>query len=125
MQLQIVPVAVSHRPRRGTLPSADAGLRAIRTRPGRAKNIGWSSTRARDAISATSPVRRSCRCGERLRFAFDEVDIEGDEELELEYGIRIPVVEIDGEEAFEVTVDPIQLAGAAGREGAAEPLVNL
>jgi glutaredoxin len=45
----------------------------------------------------------------RLGFAFDEVDIEADEELELEYGIRIPVVEIDGEEAFEVTVDPIQL----------------
>ena len=42
-------------------------------------------------------------------FAFDEVDIEADEELELEYGIRIPVVEIDDEEAFEVTVDPIQL----------------
>ncbi len=45
----------------------------------------------------------------RLGFAFDEVDIEADEELELEYGIRIPVVEIDGEEAFEVSVDPIQL----------------
>jgi glutaredoxin len=45
----------------------------------------------------------------RLGFAFHEVDIEADEELELEYGIRIPVVEIDGEEAFEVTVDPIQL----------------
>ena len=45
----------------------------------------------------------------RLGFAFDEVDIEADEELELEYGIRIPVVEIDGEEAFEVTVDPLQL----------------
>jgi hypothetical protein len=44
-----------------------------------------------------------------LGFAFDEVDIEADEELELEYGIRIPVVEIDGDEAFEVTVDPIQL----------------
>jgi glutaredoxin len=45
----------------------------------------------------------------RLGFAFDEVDIDSDEELELEYGIRIPVVEIDGEEAFEVTIDPIQL----------------
>lgn len=53
----------------------------------------------------------------RLGFAFDEVDIEADEELELEYGIRIPVVEIDGEEAFEVTVDPIQLEEQlAGKE---------
>lgn len=53
----------------------------------------------------------------RLAFAFDEVDIEADEELELEYGIRIPVLEIDGEEAFEVTVDPIQLEEQlAGKE---------
>jgi glutaredoxin len=46
---------------------------------------------------------------ERLPFSFTEIDIEGDDELELGYGIRIPVVEIDGEEAFEVTVDPIEL----------------
>lgn len=47
---------------------------------------------------------------ERLEFEFDEVDIEADEELELEYGIRIPVVDVDGEEAFEVTVDAERLA---------------
>ena len=49
---------------------------------------------------------------ERSPFAFEEVDIEGDDDLELEYGIRIPVVEVDGEEAFEVTVDPEELASA-------------
>lgn len=49
---------------------------------------------------------------ERSPFDFEEVDIEGDDELELEYGIRVPVVEVDGEEAFEVTVDPGQLANA-------------
>jgi glutaredoxin len=47
---------------------------------------------------------------ERLGFEFEEVDIEADEELELEYGIRIPVVEVDGEEAFEITVDMARLA---------------
>jgi glutaredoxin len=47
---------------------------------------------------------------ERLGFEFSEVDIEADDELELEYGIRIPVVEVDGEEAFEVTVDAEHLA---------------
>ena len=47
---------------------------------------------------------------ERLGFDFTEVDIEADDELELEYGIRIPVVEVDGEEAFEVTVDADRLA---------------
>ena len=46
---------------------------------------------------------------ERIGFEFTEVDIEADEELELEYGIRIPVVEVDGEEAFEVSVDAGQL----------------
>ena len=54
---------------------------------------------------------------QRLPFSFTEVDIEGDDELELGYGIRIPVVEIDGEEAFEVTVDPIQLADQLADEG--------
>jgi glutaredoxin len=54
---------------------------------------------------------------ERLPFSFTEVDIEGDDELELGYGIRIPVVEIDGEEAFEVTVDPVQLAEQLAEKG--------
>jgi glutaredoxin len=47
---------------------------------------------------------------ERFGFEFTEIDIEADEELELGYGIRIPVVEVDGEEAFEVTVDAERLA---------------
>jgi hypothetical protein len=47
---------------------------------------------------------------ERVAFAFEEIDIEGDEELQLEYGIRVPVVEVDGEERFETTVDPADLA---------------
>jgi glutaredoxin len=53
---------------------------------------------------------------ERVGFAFEEIDIEADEELELEYGIRIPVVEVDGEEAFEVSVDAAQLARMLGPE---------
>jgi hypothetical protein len=40
----------------------------------------------------------------------EEIDIEGDDALELEYGIRIPVVEIDGEERFEIEVDPAEFA---------------
>jgi hypothetical protein len=42
---------------------------------------------------------------ERTPFAFEEVDVSGDDGLELEYGIRIPVVLIDGEERFEIQVD--------------------
>jgi hypothetical protein len=47
---------------------------------------------------------------ERTPFDLDEVSIEGDDALELEYGIRIPVVEIDGREAFEVELDAAELA---------------
>ncbi|MEP7059953.1 MAG: glutaredoxin family protein [Actinomycetota bacterium] len=52
-------------------------------------------------------VARGVITAQRDRSAFDlaEVDISGDDALELEYGIRIPVVLIDGEEAFEVEVD--------------------
>jgi glutaredoxin len=51
---------------------------------------------ARDVITA-----------ERDRTAFDliEVDVSTEDALELEYGIRIPVVLIDGVEAFEIEVD--------------------
>jgi glutaredoxin len=41
----------------------------------------------------------------RTAFAYEEVDITGDDELELAYGLRIPVVLVDGEELFEVRVD--------------------
>jgi hypothetical protein len=47
---------------------------------------------------------------ERTPFRYEEVDISGDDALELEYGIRIPVVLIDGEERFEIRVDPAELA---------------
>jgi hypothetical protein len=48
----------------------------------------------------------------RRPFVFEEVDIEGDDTLELEYGIRIPVVSIDGEERFEIEVDPAEFRAA-------------
>jgi hypothetical protein len=52
--------------------------------------------------------------GERERSAFDyrEVDISGDDALELEYGVRIPVVLVDGQELFEIEVDARRLAQA-------------
>jgi len=43
-------------------------------------------------------------------FTFEEVSIEGDDALELAYGVRIPVVVVDGEERFEIEVDPVDLA---------------
>jgi glutaredoxin len=44
-----------------------------------------------------------------------EVDITGDDALELAYGIRIPVVTIDGEEGFEIEVDPQELRRRTSR----------
>ena len=51
---------------------------------------------------------------ERLRMPFDldEVDIETDDELVKAYGIRIPVVTVDGVERFEISVDPVEFARA-------------
>jgi glutaredoxin len=46
----------------------------------------------------------------RTPFALEEIDVETDDALELEYGIRIPVVAIDGEEAFEISIDRAALA---------------
>ena len=51
---------------------------------------------------------------ERTAFEFREVFIDGDDELEREYGLRVPVVEVDGEEQFEFEVDRARLADLLG-----------
>lgn len=45
-------------------------------------------------------------------FDFTEIDIETDDALIRDYGIRIPVVAVDGEELFEITVDPTAFRAA-------------
>jgi glutaredoxin len=45
-------------------------------------------------------------------FDFQEIDIETDDALIRDYGIRIPVVAVDGQERFEISVDPAQLRAA-------------
>jgi glutaredoxin len=47
---------------------------------------------------------------DRAGFEILDVDISGDDALELAYGVRIPVVLVDGEEVFEIEVDPAELA---------------
>lgn len=53
---------------------------------------------------------------ERVRategFSFEEIDIERDDDLLRDYLIRIPVVAVDGEELFEISVDPDALRAA-------------
>jgi Glutaredoxin-like domain (DUF836) len=43
---------------------------------------------------------------EEFFFVLEEIDISGDEELEIRYRERIPVVLVDGEEAFTYFVTP-------------------
>jgi hypothetical protein len=44
-----------------------------------------------------------------LEFELDIVDIGGDPELEARFRVLLPVVEIDGEQAFTYFVDPAAL----------------
>lgn len=53
-----------------------------------------------EARTVISSVRR------KVPFDFEEVDIDSSDELVAEYGIRIPVVLIDGEEFAEYRVNP-------------------
>ena len=52
----------------------------------------------------------------RTPFELHEVFIDGRDDLERAYGLRVPVVEIDGRERFEYHVDPAVLARALGDE---------
>ena len=56
-----------------------------------------------EARAAVAEVR------EELPFDLEEVDVSADPRLNREYGERIPVLEVDGEEAFELGVDPASL----------------
>lgn len=60
---------------------------------------------------------RAVLVAERARTPFElqEIDIETDAALVREYGLRIPVVVIDGEEAFEYAVDVEDLAARLAR----------
>lgn len=46
----------------------------------------------------------------RTPFELEEVDVDHDERLEREYGVRVPVITIDGEERFEYQMDAEELA---------------
>lgn len=52
---------------------------------------------------------------ERTPFAFEEVDISADDALERELGLRIPVVLVDGQELFEIRVEPLRFREALRR----------
>ena len=47
-----------------------------------------------------------------VAFVFEEIDIESDDALVRDYGLRIPVVAVDGDELFEISVEPNALLAA-------------
>ncbi|HJX07949.1 MAG TPA: glutaredoxin family protein [Actinomycetota bacterium] len=71
---------------------------------------------ARDGCHLCDEARRVIvEVRRHVAFAFTEVDIETDDALVRDYGIRIPVVAVDGEELFEISIDPAALRAAVGR----------
>jgi len=68
---------------------------------------------ARDGCHLCEEARRVIEDVRRtVPFTFAEVDIETDDALVRDYGIRIPVVAVDGEELFEISIDPAALRAA-------------
>jgi glutaredoxin len=51
-------------------------------------------------------------------FRLELVDVDRDPELVRRYGVRVPVVAVDGEELFEYQVPPDLLRARLGRAGA-------
>jgi hypothetical protein len=45
-------------------------------------------------------------------FEYEEVFVDGHRDLEGRYGERVPVVLVDGEERFDLRVDPMELRAA-------------
>ncbi len=64
-----------------------------------------------DALAMLERVR------ERVPFALEQRDIESDDALLAAYLERIPVISIDGREAFELFVDEGELERDAARPG--------
>ena len=63
-----------------------------------------------EARQVVLSVRRS------IPFEFEEIDIETSDELVKGFGIRIPVVLVDGEEVFEYRVDRARLEAILSAE---------
>jgi hypothetical protein len=61
-----------------------------------------------DARAIVAVVRRD------VPFELREVDVSIDPGLMRDYGERIPVLELDGEELFELHVDPLELRKRLG-----------
>ena len=112
------------RPRGATRRRGDDDARPLPVAPGRCRRP--ASAQARVVVYTApgcSPVRPSGRDGpSRLRDDFAVVDITTDTELERQYRVRIPVVEVDGVRAIPLPrrrgrAAAARVAGATPRDG--------
>lgn len=83
----------------------------------------WPPQRRAAAVPAVLYTRAPCPLCDDLvraldatglagRLALEAVDVDGDRELKKRYGLRVPVLVIDGEVCAEGRVEPAQLARA-------------
>lgn len=49
---------------------------------------------------------------DEVDFGYEEVFVDGRDDLERRYGLRVPVIEVDGDERFETQVGPAELREA-------------
>ena len=69
-------------------------------------SVRSSCTTRRAATSANGREGSSTEVRKEVPFELEEIEIDGDPELEARYREWLPVVEIDGERAFVYYVDP-------------------
>lgn len=79
-----------------------AGLSALRYPPRVPVRVTMYSRTTCGLCDAAREVILAVR--ERAPFEYEEVFVDGDDSLEREYGLRVPVVLVDGVEQFEVEV---------------------
>jgi glutaredoxin len=89
---------------------------------------GFDPAEVRPQPSVVLYHAAGCHLCERARgvlaesgFAFEEIDITGDPQLEATYRDWLPVVEIDGERAFVYYVDPAAFARRLSRSTSDPP----
>ena len=77
--------------------------------------------RGREVVVYTRAGCGLCRRAEELvarearGAAIAHVDVDGDPELQTRYGVRVPVVTVDGEEVAELEVAPGEVRAAVSR----------
>jgi Glutaredoxin-like domain (DUF836) len=72
---------------------------------------------SRSTCSLCDEAREAVLAAHRDReFEYEEIFVDGNEDLERTYGLRVPVVLVDDVEQFELHVDPERLREVLARD---------